>query len=295
MAADDAWSAEIKRLPFTPDPDPLALHDDLVERLLDGDLPPDQTPPGYAEVAALLAATVAAPSPAELAGQEAALAELRAATRARRGTPPATGRPGRRRRVGLLVAVAVLGLSTTAIAAAATGALPAAVRDTARRIFALVDDAAPMPSTTPGRQPAPRTGDGPAVGATSEGQGAGPWGVPETTAGTGTRNDQPCRASKALEGAESNKPNAVPSQAPVEAAGDPDNGTSECQNSRPDGARGNGQAKHPPSDGRGRGQGGEPPPDAGSKPGQGPTGPPPNGGGVNPEKGRPIERGPRTT
>ena len=52
MAADDAWSAEIKRLPFTPDPDPLAVDDDLAERLLDGDLPPDQTPPGYAEVAA---------------------------------------------------------------------------------------------------------------------------------------------------------------------------------------------------------------------------------------------------
>ena len=53
MGADDAWSAEIKRLPFTPHPDPLALDDDLAERLLDGDLPLDQTPPGYAEVAAL--------------------------------------------------------------------------------------------------------------------------------------------------------------------------------------------------------------------------------------------------
>ena len=108
MGADDTWSAEIKRLPFTPDPDPLALDDDLAERLLDGDLPPDQTPAGYAEVAALLAATVAAPRPAELAGQEAALAELRAVTRARRAIPPATGRPGRRRRVRLLVAVAVV-------------------------------------------------------------------------------------------------------------------------------------------------------------------------------------------
>jgi hypothetical protein len=45
MAADDAWSAEIKRLPFTPDPDPLALDDDLAERLLDGDIRPDQAPP----------------------------------------------------------------------------------------------------------------------------------------------------------------------------------------------------------------------------------------------------------
>ena len=100
MGADDAWSAEIKRLPFTPHPDPLALDDDLAERLLDGDLPLDKTPPGYAEVAALLAATVAPPRPAELAGQEAALAELRAVTRARRAIPRATGRPSRRRRVG---------------------------------------------------------------------------------------------------------------------------------------------------------------------------------------------------
>jgi hypothetical protein len=49
MAADDAWSVEIKRLPFTLDPDPLALEEDLAERLLDGDLSPDQAPAGYAE------------------------------------------------------------------------------------------------------------------------------------------------------------------------------------------------------------------------------------------------------
>jgi hypothetical protein len=296
MGADDAWSAEIKRLPFTPDPDPLALDEDLAERLLDGDLRPDQAPAGYAEVAALLAATVAAPSPAELAGQEAVLAELRAVTRARRAIPRGSGRPGRRRRVGLLVAVAVCALSTTGIAAATTGTLPDPLRDTARRIFATLDDATPMPSTTPGRQPAPSTGDGPAVGATSEGQGARPAGAPETTAGSGTSNDQPCRASKARKGADrSKKPNAVTSQAPVEAAGDADNVTSECKKSRPAGTRGNGQQQHPPSDGHGRGQGGEPPPDAGSKPGQGQAGPPPNGGGGSPEKGRPIETGPRRT
>ena len=54
MAADDAWSAEIKRLPLAPDPDPLALDDDLADRLLDGDLPLDQAPPGYARVRPLL-------------------------------------------------------------------------------------------------------------------------------------------------------------------------------------------------------------------------------------------------
>jgi hypothetical protein len=281
MGADDAWSAEIKRLPFTPDPDPLALDEDLAERLLDGDLPPDQAPAGYAEVAALLAATVAAPSPGELAGQEAALAELRAVTRARRAVPRATGRPGRRRRVGLLAAVAVLGLSTTGIAAAATGTLPAPIRDTARRFFATVHDTAPMPSTTPGRQPAPSTGDGPAVGATSEGQGAMPAGVPEATAGTGAVNDDPCRASKVGKGTDkSKKLNAVTSQAPVEAAADPENVPSECPQSRPDGTGGKGQEKPPPSDGRGRGQGGEPPP---------------NKAGGSPEKGRPMQTGPRRT
>ena len=63
MAADDASSAEMRR-PFPgPDADPLALDDETVERLLSGELAPDQAPPGYAEVAKLLAATAAAPRP----------------------------------------------------------------------------------------------------------------------------------------------------------------------------------------------------------------------------------------
>jgi hypothetical protein len=264
MGADDAWSAEIKRLPLTPDPDPLALDDDLAERLLAGDLPPGHTPPGYAEVATLLAAAAAPPTPAELAGQEAALAELRAATRARRAIPWGTGGPGRRRRVGLLVAVAVCALSTTGIAAAASGTLPAPLRDTARRIFATVDDRAPMPSAPPGQQPIPSTGEGAAVGSASEGEGATPAGEPEATAGTGAANDGPCRASEV-----------------------------HCQRSQPRGTGGDGQEKPPPSNDHGRGQGGELPPDAGSKPGQGQAKPPPNSGGGNPEKGRPPETGPR--
>jgi hypothetical protein len=121
MDADDGWSAELKRLLATPDPDPLALDGDTAERLLDGALGPDQAPPGYAEVAALLAATVAAPSPAELAGREAALAELRAVTRARPITTRGADKVGRRRRTGLVVAVAVGALSTGGIAAAAPG------------------------------------------------------------------------------------------------------------------------------------------------------------------------------
>ena len=55
MDADDAWSAELRHL-LASDPDPLALGTVAAERLLDGDLGPDQAPPAYAEVAALLAA-----------------------------------------------------------------------------------------------------------------------------------------------------------------------------------------------------------------------------------------------
>ena len=46
MDADDAWSAELKRLLATPDPDPLALDEDTAERLLDGDLPQTKPHPG---------------------------------------------------------------------------------------------------------------------------------------------------------------------------------------------------------------------------------------------------------
>jgi hypothetical protein len=123
----------------------------------------------------LLAGTVAAPSPAELAGWEAALAELRAVTRPRRvAVPRGVGKAGRRRRTGLVVAVAVGALSTGGIAAAATGHVPDPIRDAARRIFATGTDATP----NPGRQPAPHAGKADAGGATTDGQGARPAGEP---------------------------------------------------------------------------------------------------------------------
>ena len=63
MDADDASFAEMRWPLADPDADPLALDEDTVERLLTGDLPPSQVPPGYAQVAALLAATTAEPGP----------------------------------------------------------------------------------------------------------------------------------------------------------------------------------------------------------------------------------------
>ena len=279
MGADDAWSAEIKRLPFTPHPDPLALDDDLAERLLDGDLPLDQTPPGYAEVAALLAATVAAPRPAELAGQEAVLAELRVVTRARRAIPWGSGRPGRRGASGCW--------SRSPYAACRPLASPP--RPPGR--FQLPSVTLPGASSRPWtmRHPChlpvwstagPEYRRGGCCWGGQRRPGGKAGGRTGHNRGNGRGRRCPVPASKVGKGAgRSKKLNAVTPHAPVEAARDADNDTRECHKSRPHDTGGNGQEKHPPPDGHGRGPGGEPPPEAGSKPGQGQPGPPPNRGG----------------
>jgi hypothetical protein len=190
MDADGASSAEMRRLPTHHDADPLALDEETVEQLLTGALPPGQAPAGYEKLVQLLAAAAAAPTPGELAGQEAALAELRAVARAR---PPAitapvrAGPPRRRRRTGLAVVVVVGALATGGAAGAATGHLPGPVREAARTILGTGDGQAPPASTGAGQPPAPvkRPADaggglpGSRPGAsTSRGQGDGPAASP---------------------------------------------------------------------------------------------------------------------
>jgi hypothetical protein len=168
MDIDGASSAEMRRPPST---DPLALDDASVERLLSGTLPAAAAPPGYAGVARLLAATVAPPTPRELAGQAAVLAELRAVTRERRATVAAGRARPRRRRVGLAVVVVVGALATGGVAAA-TGHLPGPVREAARGVLGPAGEApASSSATTP-----PGTGTA----------GTGPGG-PASTARSGPR------------------------------------------------------------------------------------------------------------
>jgi hypothetical protein len=172
MAGGDASSADMRRAAVGPDVDPLAVDEETVERLLTGDLPPDQAPSGYAEVAALLAAAVAAPSPAELAGQAGVMAELHAVIRTRppattAARPAATGR--RRRRTGLAVVVVAGALAAGGVAGAATGHLPGPVREAARTILA-TGGGEPPASTRTGPRPAPVTGTG---GAAREGSRPG--------------------------------------------------------------------------------------------------------------------------
>jgi hypothetical protein len=177
MGADDASSAEMRR-PTRPRHrfDPLALDDMSVDRLLTGALAPASAPPGYARVAELLAATVAAPTPRELAGQASVLAELRAVARTRSSVArPGPARPPRRRRRAGLAVVVVVGALATGGAAAATGHLPEPVRQAARSILASGGE----PATPEPPEPAPVTttgsgGAGPAAAPSTGAPGSGP-------------------------------------------------------------------------------------------------------------------------
>lgn len=228
MDADDAWPPGVTPLRAKPDQDSLALDEDTTERLLAGDLPPAQAPPENGEVAALLAAAVAAPSPAELVGQEAAMAELQAAIRSRQARRGA-GKPGRRW-VGFVVAVAIGALSAGGVAAAATGNLPDPLRQAARSILMTGGEATPGPSTKPGRQPVPPAGSPDAAGVTSQGQGATGPGGPAATAMSGAVKERLCRASKAHKDTDKSKQlNPVAFNALAHAAGGADKIATYCK------------------------------------------------------------------
>jgi hypothetical protein len=216
-------------------------------------------------VAALLAATAAPPTPDELAGQAAALAELRAATRPRRAVVGfrRAARPPRRRRVGLLAVALVGALAMGGVAAAATGNVPAPLRDAARSIMAAVDGAEPAaPPTQPGLQPAP--GPTPGSAAATGPQGPRPTaaaghGPGSTTAGTapGLDNEGLCKAYQAGQGAEEGgRLDAAAFQALAELAGGRDKIASYCERLLPGGDKPEKDKKQAPPDDPGQGQGG---------------------------------------
>lgn len=297
MDADDASPAEMRRRPTHRDADPLALDEDTVERLLTGALPPTQAPPGYAKVAQLLAAAAAAPTPEELAGQEAALAELRAVARAR---PAATMAPGpaspprRRRRTGLAVVVVVGALVTGGAAGAATGHLPGPVRDAARTIIDAAGGGTPSASTEASQPPAPvkrPAGSGGGLGGARPGGTTGP-GPGSTGAGpaAGPALEGLCRAFAAGNGDEQGgKLDATAFAALARAAGGEDKVPAWCEDllpgdqklkepKEPKATKDTKQSKETeqpaPSGSSGQGQGG-PPTSTSSGGGQGQGGPPP--------------------
>jgi hypothetical protein len=149
MAPDDAYPAE---MPIHPSSPTVPLDDDTVERLLDGRLAADDTPPAYAEVARLLRAAAGPARPDELAGQAAAQAAFRAARH----------RPARVR--ARLIAVTVAGTLLAGGAAVAAG-VPVPVDRVVRTIRGPTGAPAPggtghVRSRPPARPTSPTIRDG---------------------------------------------------------------------------------------------------------------------------------------
>ena len=125
MSHDDALGPDMHPLlGFLESTSPAAGQDTL-ERLLNGQLDPAAAPPGYGELASLLAAATAPATPEELAGEQAALAVFRAVmpshppTLVPRRAPMASKRLTVKAAAAALVAV----LSIGGVAAAASGLL----------------------------------------------------------------------------------------------------------------------------------------------------------------------------
>jgi hypothetical protein len=269
MDADDASSAEMRRRHADSHADPLALDEETIEQLLTGQLTPAQAPPRYAEVAALLAAMTAEPSPEELAGQSTALAELRAATRPRRADRTRRVARTPRRRWAGLAAVALLGaLVTGGTAVAAGGGLPAPVRNIARSMLGAGGGAGPVSPTPSGQQPAAA---GPSHTSTSTGPTAGSQGrQPAGTAGHGPEPtaarspadpdvERLCQTFLAGKGVEQGKRlDATAFQDLAKLAGGAEKIPSYCQKTLAGEAKEKEHGQQPPGGGQGQGQGGPP-------------------------------------
>jgi hypothetical protein len=279
MDADDASFAEMRRPLIDPDADPLALDEETVERLLVGDLSPSQVPPAYAQVAALLAATTAEPTPEELAGQSEVLAELRAVTWTPRRAAAHTrraARPPRRRWAGLAAVALVGALVTGGVAVAATGNLPGPIREAARSILDSPGSAEPGTPTALGPAPASRAST---PGSGGAGQRTRPTGAtgpgPATTAAAAAPDpnlEGLCQAYLSSKEAEQGKKlDSAAFQALVSAAGGKEQVPGYCRDLLPEDKKPKEQRQPAPPDdpGQGQGQGGPPTSTGGGTNGQG--------------------------
>jgi hypothetical protein len=137
MPGDGALLAEMRRpIPIRLGSDPLALDDATAERLLQGRLDPDDAPPAYAGVAALLAAVSAPVCPDLLAGMAPVLAAFRVTAASRARTTRRGAVPVRRIRGTVAVLSLVGTLLAGGLAAAITGTgLPAQAGRVARTLL----------------------------------------------------------------------------------------------------------------------------------------------------------------
>jgi hypothetical protein len=220
--------------------DPFALDGDTADRLLAGRLDSADAPPGYAEVATVLAAAAGPPTPGELAGQAAAIARF-SATRCPSAGPRRQRAARHRRAFGsrlpVLAAAALSVLLLGGVAAAATGTLPGP----ARWVVDSVSQAAhhlPARSAHTRQDPGTvRSGREGADGAASVGHAgssqqahagqsahAAPTGPGATGAARGSHCGQPLAARAGVNGCKDVKPEQVRKPAHGSQSGDDGNG-----------------------------------------------------------------------
>jgi hypothetical protein len=245
MRGDDAFEADMDRPLGFPDAGLPAADQDLLERLLDGQLDPASAPPGYGGLARVLAAATAPAAPEELAGERLAMAEFAAVMQSH----PPTLAPRRsavlskvftmKAAAAALVAV----LSIGGVAAAASGLLPDQASPVADQAPATTGAAAAAHGL--GKAAAANLGGSVNAGsAVGEGQASavGPDATGAARAGL-------CRAWQAGQGADhGRKADSVAFQALVDAAGGADKVAAYCQDVAPGantGAHGNSQASPP--------------------------------------------------
>jgi hypothetical protein len=135
MSLRNDFTGEMQRLP---------LDLDTADRLLAGSVAPEDAPPGYAEVAVMLASLE--PPAAELAGEAETVAVLANGLRSSPGVKTKTSRRSSLPRLKVASALATVALAgTTGLAVA--GSLPGAAQDIASSMLAKVGVTVPGPAT----------------------------------------------------------------------------------------------------------------------------------------------------
>jgi hypothetical protein len=221
---------------------PSAADQDLLERLLDGELDPASAPPSYRGLARLLAAATAPAAPQELASQQRVMATYAAVLRSHPPTlsPRRTPVPSKVFTIKAAAAALVAVLSIGGIAAA-TGLLPDQASPAANQATATT--AADAAAHGLGQAAAASLGGAAQAGST-EGQGreaaVGPDAAGAARAGL-------CRAWQAGQGGDQGlRMDAVAFQALADAAGGADQVAAYCEDvTAGAGSDGQGQASPP--------------------------------------------------
>jgi hypothetical protein len=123
MSDDDALGPDMHPLLGFLAVAPPAADQDILERLLDGRLDPAEAPAGYGQLARLLAAATAPPTPEELVGEQRVLAQFQAVLHPPTLVPRRAPMPSKLLTVKAAAAALVAVLSIGGVAAA-TGLLP---------------------------------------------------------------------------------------------------------------------------------------------------------------------------